>query len=357
MKHIIKISAIILLAVYIQACNGTKAENTDAKQKTADYQLISLQIHESSGSVKLPGVLQPFEFVQIFPKVSGFVKNVNVDRGSVVKQGQTLLVLEAPEIEQHVAAAKLKYSETYATYLTSKDKYNRLLETSRTPGTISSFDLQAAQSKMQGDSATAQGEYANYKAQQTMLSYLTVTAPFGGVITERNVHPGALVGPEAHGNMPMLVLQQQSKLRMVINLPEEYSAQVNDKSIVHFTVNAIPGKEFTGTVSRTSGSLNDKYRSEVVEVDILNPDNSFKPGMYAEVILSVSGNKDAFYVPKSAVVTTNERKYVIVVNGSSKKWVDVTEGNSQNDSTEIFGNLHKEDKVIVNADYQIQRTE
>ncbi len=356
MKHIVQITVIIFIIAAIQSCGDSKAEKAPTQKNKDAYTLMMLQPHHSDGVVKLPGVLQPFEFVQIFPKVSGFIKDVYVDRGSVVKQGQILMRLEAPEIEQHVSAAKLKYSEAFALYLTSKDKYNRLLETSKTPGTVSMFDLQATRSRMQADSATAQGEYANYKAQQTMYSYLTVTAPFNGVITERNVHPGALVGPETRGNSPMLVLQQQSKLRMVINVPEEYSAQITDKSVVHFTVNALPGKQFKGTVSRTSGSLNDKFRSETIEVDIANPDNMFKPGMYAEVLLTVNGNNDAFFVPTSAVVTTTERKYVIVANGDSKKWVDVTTGNQQNDSTEIFGDLHIADKLIVNADYQIQES-
>jgi RND family efflux transporter MFP subunit len=357
MKYHIKISAIVLLAFIIQSCDSKKTENDKAKQKKEDYTLMILQPHETDGSVKLPGLLQPFEFVQIFPKVSGFVKDVYVDRGSIVRQGQVLMRLEAPEIEQRVSAAKLKYTEAHAMYMTSKDKYYRLLETSKTPGTVSLFDLEATHSKMLADSATAQGEYANYKAQQAMSGYLTVTAPFSGVITDRNVHPGALVGPEAHANMPMLVLQQQSKLRMVINVPEEYSAQVRDNSIVHFTVNAIPGKDFKGKVARTAGSLNDKFRSEAIEVDVENPNNLFKPGMYAEVTLTIDGNKDAFFVPKSAVVTTTERKYVIAVNNNYKRWVDISEGNPGKDSTEVFGNLHAGDQIIVNADYQIKESE
>src|SRR6185312_7133171 len=107
----------------------------------------------------------------------------------------------------------LQYTQAHANYLISKDKYQRLLETSRTPGTVSPFDLSAAQSKMQADSATAQGEYANYKAQEAMQGYLTVTSPFDGVITERNIHPGALVGPGEANSKPMLILQQLSKLR------------------------------------------------------------------------------------------------------------------------------------------------
>ena len=228
------------------------------------------------------------------------------------------------------------------------------METSKTPGTVSPFDLDAARSTMQGDSATAQGEYANYKAQVTMRSYLTVTAPFDGVITERNVHPGALAGPEAEHAKPMLILQQLSKLRLVVDIPEQYVTQITDGDKVHYKINALPGEDFTGTVSRSSESLSNNYRSETIEIDVLNPNNKFKPGMYAEVVLPTSGSENAFVVPKSEIVTTTERKYVIVADNNIAKWVDISEGNQANDSTEIFGNLHNGEEVVTNAGYQVK---
>ena len=335
---------------------GNRDADTKIPDKPAEitYHTMAVQARQISGSVQLPGVMQPFQFVQLYPKISGFIKNVSVDRGSLVKQGQVLVTLEAPEVEQQVAAAKLKYTEASASYMTSKDRYRRLLETSKTPGTISPFDLQAAQSKMQGDSATAQGEYASYKAQETMRSYLTITAPFDGVITERNVHPGALAGPGVENAKPMLVLQQLSKLRLVVSVPEQYVVQVKDGDKVHYKINALPGQDFTGAISRSSQSLSSNFRSETVEIDVDNKGNTFKPGMYAEVVLPTSGTANAFVVPRSAIVTTTERKYVIVSDNGVAKCRDVSEGNQTNDSTEIFGNLHIGDNVVTNASYQIK---
>ena len=354
MRKIFQIPAVILTIVSIASCGNNEERVNTAAPAAPAYNTMVLQPHQISGDVQLPGVMQPFEFVQIYPKISGFVKNVTVDRGSVVKKGQLLLTLEAPEVEQQVAAAKLKYTQAEAVYITSKDRYRRLLETSHTPGTISPYDLDAAASKMQGDSATAQGEYANYQAQQTMRGYLTVNAPFDGVITERNVHPGALAGPGTQNMKPMLVLQQLSKLRLVVDIPEQYAAQVKNGDKVHYKTNALPGQDFTGTVSRSSGSLNNSFRSETIEIDVLNPGNTFKPGMYAEVVLPTSGSTNAYVVPKSAVVTTTERKYVIAVENNIAKWIDVSLGNQGTDSTEVFGNLHTGDQVITNASYQVK---
>lgn len=353
MKKILNITAVFATLIFASCGNNEEKPKTTAPAAGPGYKVMLLQPHQISGDVQLPGVMQPFEFVQIYPKISGFVKNVNVDRGSVVKKGQLLLTLEAPEVEQQVAAAKLKFTQAEAVYITSKDRYRRLLETSHTPGTVSPYDLEAAASRMQGDSATAQGEYANYQAQQTMRGYLTVTAPFDGVITERNVHPGALAGPGAQNAKPMLVLQQLSKLRLVVDIPEQYAAQVKNGDKVHYKTNALPGQDFTGTVSRSSGSLNNSFRSETIEIDVLNPGNTFKPGMYAEVVLPTSGSANAYVVPKSAVVTTTERKYVIAVENNVAKWVDVSVGNQGTDSTEVFGNLHTGDRVITNASYQV----
>jgi len=352
-----KIQLIVAFGIitFLASC-GSSDENNKIPDKQVEkkYTTMTLQMRQIRGNVQLPGVMQPYQFVQLFPKVNGYIKYVPVDRGSIVKTGQLLITLEAPEIEQGVAAANLKYTQAQATYITSKDRYRRLLETSKTPGTVSPFDLDAARSTMQGDSATTQGEYANYKAQVTMRNYLTVTAPFDGVITERNVHPGALAGPGAENAKPMLVLQQLSKLRLVVDIPEQYVTQVKNGDKVHYKINALPGQDFTGIISRSSESLSNNYRSETIEIDVLNPNDKFKPGMYAEVVLPTSGSTNAFVVPKSAIVTTTERKYVIVADNNIAKWVDISEGNQGNDSTEVFGNLHDGEEVITNASYQVK---
>jgi len=349
-----KLCAILAATMIAASCGNKEEKKPEVKAVAPTYTTMSLQPRQISGDVQLPGVMQPFQFVQIYPRISGFVKSVLVDRGSVVKQGQVLMTLDAPEVIQQVAAAKLKYTEAEAAYITSKDRYHRLLETSHTPGTVSPFDLEAAASKMQGDSATTQGEYANYKAQQAMGAYLTITAPFDGVITERNVHPGALAGPGTQTAKPTLVLQQLSKLRLVLDIPEQYAAQVKDGDKVQYKINALPGQTFAGIISRSSNSLNNSFRSETLEIDVQNPDDKFKPGMYAEVTLPTSGSANAYVVPKSAVVSTTERKYVIAVVNNMAKWIDVSEGNKGNDSTEVFGNLHTGNEVIVNGSYQVK---
>ena len=355
MKKFIYILAVSGILLSISSCSSEKKKDDKENSKSENYKVIDIEARPVNENIKLPGILEPFEFVQIFPKVNGFIRDVLVDRGSVVHKGEVLMNLDAPELSQKLSADKLRYMQSVSVYQTSRDHYNRLLQTSKTPGTVSQYDLQTANSKMIGDSATMQGEMANFKAQESIISYLTVTAPFDGVITERNVHPGALVGPGSQSNSkPMLVLQQQSKLRLIINLPEEYSTQVNDGSTVHFKVNALPGRDFKGTISRSSGSLSEKFRAETIEVDVANPDRLLKGGMYAEVLIPAPGNSLAFKVPNTAIVTTTERKYVVILKNNKASLVDISEGNKDNDTTEVFGKLELGEKIVANANYTIE---
>ncbi|MBS1772003.1 MAG: efflux RND transporter periplasmic adaptor subunit [Bacteroidetes bacterium] len=351
MKKTMVILALMAVTIISQSCNHsdkkTKIEN---KQ---ELQLMNVEKRQLGQEVQLPGVLQPYEFVQIFPKVNGFLKEIYVDRGTHVKKGQLLLKLEAPEMQQNLAAARLRFVQSQTMYETSKEKYERLMETNKTPGTISPYDLSAAKAKMNAELATMQAEEANYKAQIAMNNYLSVNAPFDGIITERNVHPGALVGTNGSNNKPMLVIQQQDKLRLIISIPEQYSSQVSNGD-VKFSLNALPGEVFSGKISRSSGCLNDNYRTETVEIDVPNVAHKFKAGMYAEVLLPEKGNAKAFVVPKTAVVTTTEKKYVVAVRNEKTLWVDVTEGNEKEDSTEVFGSLQTGDKVVVNASFEIK---
>jgi len=343
-------------AVLILACNQQKkepAEKDPAPQK--HYTTAEIGEGQIGSSVSLPAQLRPFETVDLYPRVNGFIKEVTVDRGSLVKKGQLLIRLEAPEIEQQYFAARSKYLQSYALYVAAKDEYDRLAVANKMPGTVSAHDLEMAKARMIADSAAAEGEMSNYKALEATKNYLSVTAPFDGVITERNVHPGALVGPNLKtDDRPMLVLQQESKLRLVIDVPEIYSNQLSGHSLVRFRVSTLPGRSFQGVISRSAGALSLKYRSEAIEMDVANSQGLLKAGMYAEVQLPVIRNTHSLIVPRSSIITSTERKYVIRLDGKKAEWVDIVEGNSRNDSTEVFGALQLHDKIVVNANDEVK---
>jgi len=201
---------------------------------------------------------------------------------------------------------------------------------------------------MEADSAFSNAEKANWQMQETMLGYLQVTAPFTGVITERNVHPGALVSANAK-DQAMLELKQVAHLRLQVAIPEALAGQVKNRDTVSFYVSALAGKKMTGTIVRRADNISEQYHNEKIEVDVNNNDGLLSPGMYADVIFSLKGDAQALMVPKSAVVTSTERKYVLVMKDSIITKVDVTTGNQNTSSVEVYGALQPGDKVIINA--------
>ncbi len=354
MKHFIFPGAFI--AIVVSSCQSAKPEKpkdseTDTKPK---YTLSVVQTTGPSSMIKLPGQLAAYQEVSIFPKVNGYVKNVVVDIGSKVRPGQLLMTLEAPELVQSTMQAKEKYARTKSDLSIDREHYNRLLEASQTPGAVSPLDLSFVKSKLESDSAVSNAAKSNWQMQETMQAYLVVTAPFGGVITERNVHPGALVSAESKDSKPMLELKEISRLRLQVDIPENKSGSLKVHDTISFYTSALPGKRIIAHISRESMNVNAQFRSERVEADVLNTDELLSPGMYADVIIYSKGNVSGFRVPKSAVVTSTERKYVLLVKSGRIVKVDVTTGNESGSSAEVFGNLLKGDSIITDANEEIR---
>ena len=346
MKKIIIYAAIILLA----GCENHKpvdlSENRSDTGKS--FETVKIERDSLNSVIKLPGELKPFEKVDIYPKVNGFVKDIYVDRGSIVHKGQTLMTLEAPEIVQQVEAAQEKWLQAQENINASRDRYFRLKGASKIPGSISELDLTNAQAKYQADSALVQSELANLNAVRALQEYLTIKAPFDGIVTERNVHPGALTGPNFKmENKPLLILEDDDVLRLEMFIPEVYSGSVDmSDSKISFTTDALPDQSFTAPLSRSSHSLYDEYRSEAIEADVVNTKGTFKPGMYVEAVIKVKSPVTSILVPSSCIVTTTEGKYVISVEDHKTKYISVKEGISNGGKTEVFGNL-KGDEILL----------
>jgi membrane fusion protein, multidrug efflux system len=342
-----------LTVVLAAGCSDNKAENKPVAVAVTHYQTAVIRAQSVEQAVKLPAALAAFEQVSIFPKINGYVKTVQVDVGSHVRAGQLLMTLEAPEIVQATAQAREKYAQALSQYTISHENYERLLEASATPGAISPMDLATAKAKAVADSALSNAEKANWQAQQAMQDYLRVTAPFTGVITIRNVHPGALVDA-TNKSIPMLELKQIDHLRLQVDIPETIAATLRSNDTLAFFLSALPGKRMTARIVRKSDNINEQYRTERVEGDVYNPDESLSPGMYADVVFDSKGNIHALSVPLNAVVTSTERKYVIVVRNGKTVKVDVSTGNGNGKMVEVVGDLQAGEQVIAPANDEIK---
>ncbi|HVW12122.1 MAG TPA: efflux RND transporter periplasmic adaptor subunit [Bryobacteraceae bacterium] len=319
-----------------------------------------------SRTVELPGEFAPFQSVSLHAKVPGYVDRVLVDRGSIVKRGDLLVELSAPEMTAQIAEAESKVQATEADRLqaeaqlaAAQSTYDRLKKAAETPGAIAGNELILAEKQVDAAKALIDSREQAGKAAQAvvnsrkdLLSYLKISAPFDGVVTERLVHPGALVGP---GNdIPLLTVEEVSHLRLVVPVPEEDVSGIVKGASVSFQVPAWPGQTFSGTVSRISRVLDPKTRTMPVELDVINRGGSLAPGMYSTVKWPVRRSRPSLFVPKTSVVTTTERTFVIRNNNGHAEWIDVRKGVADGDLVEVIGNLKPGDPVIRRASDEIR---
>ncbi len=339
------------------SAGAKKQENEDnrIREEAPAREAFSLRKGRLSPTLQTPGELIAFQQVDMYAKVNSFVKKLYADIGSQVKSGQLLAVLEAPEITSQQAAAESRLKSQEAVYIASKATYDRLLETSQTPGTISQNDLDIALAKKNSDYAQLDAAKAAYKEIAQTLDYLEIRAPFTGVISSRNVNPGAYVGPSGKGSdLPIFTLQEQKKLRLVISVPEAYTGFINHTGEVTFTVKALPDQKFTARVARLAGAVGDRLRSERVEMDVYNDNKKLLPGMAAEVYIPLPAVDSTFIVPKSAVVNSTVKPFVIRVINNKAEWVNVETGRSTDDKEEIYGKLSAGDQLIKTASEEIR---
>jgi membrane fusion protein (multidrug efflux system) len=329
-------------------------------------ELVPVVSKPISRTVELPGEFQPFQSVSIRAKVRGYVERVLVDRGSSVKRGELLAELTAPEMKAQIAEAESKVQGTESERLQAEAQLaaaqstaDRLQKASETPGAIAGNELiqaqkqvEAAQALVQSKQQASRAAAAALQAQKDLEAYLRMTAPFAGVVTDRLVHPGALVGPGA--DPVLLVVQQVSHLRLVVAVPEENVGGIVRGARVEFRVPAYPNRTYAGTVARISQALDPKTRTMAVELDVFNRDSSLSPGMYPSVKWPIRGSRPSLLVPKTSVVTTTERTFVIRDRNGRAEWVNVRKGSADGDLMEVSGNLEAGDLVVRRATDEIR---
>ncbi|MBI4463950.1 MAG: efflux RND transporter periplasmic adaptor subunit [Acidobacteria bacterium] len=334
-----------------------------------EAEVVKVVSQKMERNVRLPGEFNAYQRVAIFARVPSFVEAMHVDRGSVVKEGQLLVSLTAPEMIAQVAeseskaqAVLLQLAEAQAKLLGVQTTYEMLKAASATPGAISVNELTLSEKAMEGSKAVVEAVGNSAKAARSavdalkkMFAYLEVKAPFDGVVTERLAHPGALVGPGTGGaSSPLLYLEQSSRLRLVVPVPEAHTAGIATGMSVSFTVPAHPGQTFRGTVARLSQSLDTRTRSMAVELDVPNPTGKLSPGMYADVDWPVRMSNSSLLVPASSVVVTTERMFVIRVRDGKAEWVNVTRGAPLGDLVEVVGPLRPGDQILKRANDEIR---
>jgi RND family efflux transporter MFP subunit len=319
-----------------------------------------------SRTVDLPGEILPFQSVSLHAKVSAYVEKVLVDRGDAVKQDQLLIELSAPEMRAHIAEAESVAQAAEADRLQAESQaeavrstWERMKKAAETPGAIAGNELVLVEKQVAAAQAVANsrlqaknGAEARVRSLQDLLAYLKIAAPFDGVVTERLIHPGALVGP---GNdVALLLVEQVSRLRLVVPVPEEDVSGIVAGAAVAFQVPAWPERTWTGKVARLSHALDPKTRTMAIELDVTNTGGMLAPGMFPAVKWPVRRARPSLFVPRTAIVTTTERTFVIRKQNGRAGWVDVHRNAADGDLVEVTGNLSAGDLILRNASDEVR---
>jgi RND family efflux transporter MFP subunit len=359
----------------------TKADDHDPTISSADPPAAVARVERRTiaNTLKISGEFKPFQDVDVHAKVAGYIKAIYVDVGSHVKQGQTLAILEVPELAAQLAgadAAVRRANEEIGRALGDLERaksshaaahlaFRRLSDAAKTrEGLVAQQEIDDAQAKdLESEAQVASAKAALSAAQQeldvakanqnqvkALSDYTRITAPFAGVITARYADTGALVaaGTSASAQaLPVVRLAQVSVLRLVLPIPESVAAQIRLQDPVKVHVQAL-NQDIQGRVSRFADSLDQQTRTMETEIDCENRDGRLMPGMYTESELSLHQKSHALTLPVEAVVRNGDDATVLAVN--SQNVLDerhVKLGLEDNARVEVLSGLSEGDRVVI----------
>jgi membrane fusion protein (multidrug efflux system) len=357
----------LTLCLFLSGCGGNPktAPSKQAEPDTQPVEVVSVTSQKLATVFTLPAQLIPFETVDIYPKVTGFMDMIRVDRGSRVHKGELIIRLSAPELAAQRAQAEsaLRATESQLTSVKAKlasdqGTYLHMASAAKTPGVVAENDVMVASQIASADQGQVRSAEDNVAAAQDVLhsvaqleSYLSIHAPFDGIVTTRNLHPGALVGPASgrSGTLPVVQIVDMGHLRLIVPVPEAYVGEMQTGQQVAFSVPAYPGQTFHAPITRISHNVDPNTRTMPVELDVQSRDGRLSPGSFSTVQWPVHRAAPTMFVPVSAVTNDQQRTFVERVRNGKTEWVDVVTGLSVNGNIEVFGDLKPADEVIRNA--------
>ncbi len=379
-------AALVLIAIWLS--HRERPEPTDVDAQTMPTASVApVQRGTISHSLTLAGEFQPYQVVDVHAKVSGYIRHIYVDIGDKVHAGETLAVLEVPELdaqlqgttaeyarskdeitraEHNVVRAESQYQALHADYIRLKRA------AAAQPGLIAQQELDDAQSKdlasaAQVDAAKAalsaaenQSAYAKADNQRVhdLEAYTNVTAPLNGVIIWRYADTGALIQAGTASDvqsLPIVKLSQSDLLRLRLPVPEEDVRYIHIGEPVQVTVGAL-NRTFGGKVVRFTRDVSTQTRTMETEIDVPNPNLALMPGMYANATLQLQHHENTLTVPIQAVMQNGNQASVLIVNGQDRvESRSVTLGIQNPTRVEILSGLNVGDSVITGglSKYQV----
>ena len=340
--------AAVLVAVV--GCGDRNADSAKGTAAAPTVVVTRVSRGEITRAITLPGDLAGLNEAALYAKVTGYLKQINVDKGDWVKQGQVLAVIEVPELEQKLKRARARLQVRRVTY----ERLQRVWNTDKR--LVAREDVDIAQ----GQFEQAQADVEELEA---LVGYTRIIAPFDGVVTARYVDPGALIqasgrtgtidtGDQSLGRAglaPVVSVADIDTLRVYIYVPENESSEVRQGMPATLRLREFAGREFTGTVTRFATRLDLSTRTMLTEVDIPNPKHELYPGMYADVTLELERHAQALRVPPTAVGAEGDKRFVFVVKDGRLAKTPVTVGIVEPSWVEITSGLSGAEQIVKNV--------
>lgn len=300
-------------------------------------QTLPVQRRDLARTLTLPGNVSPWLQATLYAKVPGYLKSMGADKGDVVKKGQLLAVLDAPEVEQLFQQADADYQIKQVTFERLRNVWRE------NPDVIAKQDVDLAE-------AAAKATKHLRDSRRSMLEYTKVFAPFDGTITARFADPGAFI-PAATGSatqsIPFYTVMDLDTVRIYVSVPQETALWANQGVPAVLTARELPGQEFRGAITRTTTALDPSTRTLLVEIDLPNPNHRLRPGMFVTATLILEEHPQALALLPAALVSDKTGKSVFVVEGGTAKRVAVKTGLDDGSWVEVIEGLQENMEVIV----------
>jgi RND family efflux transporter MFP subunit len=342
--------AVLLISGILSRVRHRATLRTEASQMAVTPVSVVLPKRTApTDEIVLPANVQPFITSPIYAQATGYLKEWNFDIGAHVKKGQLLAVIQSPEVDQQLQQARSNLLTAQANLelaSITKTRYQGLLKSNA----VSQQDVDNAVGTYNANAAIVEADKAAVEQYSALVAFERVYAPFDGVITARNTDIGDLINSGNNSNVKtdLFHIAQPDKLRVFVNVPEQYSQEVKPGQTAELTLAEFPGRQFPGVLVRTAEAINLATRTLPIEVDVNNHTGTLLTGSYAEVHLKLPGPTSTYIIPANTLIFRSEGLQVAVVRGGSIVLTSVTPGHDLGNAIEIVAGLNADDQVVVN---------
>jgi RND family efflux transporter MFP subunit len=346
---VIAVAALLVFGIWSRVKAGTTLRAETAQAALPAVSVVSPKQTAPADEIILPGNVQPFITSPIYARTNGYLKKWYFDIGAHVKQGQLLAVIETPEVDQQLQEARSNLLTAQANLelaSITKTRYQGLLKSNA----VAQQDVDNAVGTYNANTAVVEADKAAVEQYSALVSFDKIYAPFDGVITARNTDIGDLINSGSSSNVKtdLFHIAQPGKLRVYVNVPEEYSRGVKVGMTADLSLAEFPDRKFQGKLVRTADDINLTTRTLLIEIDVENPTGTLLTGSYAEVHLAVPTQASTFLLPVNALLFRTEGLRVGIVKDGKVVLTAVTPGHDFGSQIEIVSGLKSADQVIVN---------